>query len=320
MERQGTTMRDQDVLRAATMYYVQDETMDSIAHMLGTSRSTVSRLLKRARESGIVRVTIQDPENPGKVGQALQRMFGIRVHLVTVREGASDVFRLEQVAKVSAQLLVNSVKAGTTLGVAWGTTVSAIANQLVPTPVPGVTVVGMNGGANQTTSGIPYVGSIYTRFADTFGGHVIHLPMPAFFDFPSTREAMWRERSIRAVQEVQSKIDIAIFGVGGIDSPLQSRVYSASYLDEDDITQLRAQGVVGDVCTVMLREDGSYADVAINARSTGLTPPQLRRIPRRFCVVSGLAKAAPILGALRARVATDLVIDEATARAVLEQL
>lgn len=312
-------MRDQDVLRAATMYYVQDETMDSIAHLLGTSRSTVSRLLKRARESGMVRVTIQDPDRPSKLGQTLQRMFGVRAHIVTVRDGASDLFRLDQVAKVAAQVLTEAVTPGNTIGIAWGTTLAAIVNQLVPTPMTGVTVVGLNGGANQTTSGIPYVGSIYSKVADAFGGRVVHFPVPAFFDYASTREAMWRERSIRAVLEIQSKIDVAVFGVGGMDSPLQSHVYAASYLDDGDFAQLRAERVVGDVCTVMLREDGTYADVAINARATGLTPGQLRRLPRRICVVAGVAKAAPTLGALRARVATDLVIDEATARAVLER-
>ena len=47
------------------------------------------------------------------------------------------------------------------------------------------------------------------------------------------------------------------------------------------------------------------------------TPAQLARIPRRLCVVAGTGKARATLAALRARAATDLVIDEATARAVL---
>ena len=79
----GNQMRDQDVLQAATMYYVQEETMDSIAHILGTSRSTVSRLLKRARETGVVRITIQNPDRPSKIGNTLQRLFSIRPHIVT---------------------------------------------------------------------------------------------------------------------------------------------------------------------------------------------------------------------------------------------
>ena len=47
--------REQDVLRAASMYYLQDLKMEVIARHLGTSRSTVSRLIKRARQAGLDR-------------------------------------------------------------------------------------------------------------------------------------------------------------------------------------------------------------------------------------------------------------------------
>ena len=70
----------------------------------------------------------------------------------------------------------------------------------------------------------------------------------------------------------------------------------------------------------MLREDGSYRDIPLNGRATGMTPKELQRVPRRICVVTGLSKTAPILGALRAGVATDLVIDQETARTVLTRM
>ena len=38
------------------MYYLQDLTMDAIARELRTSRSTVSRLLSSARDSGLVQI------------------------------------------------------------------------------------------------------------------------------------------------------------------------------------------------------------------------------------------------------------------------
>ena len=52
---------------AASMYYVQGETMEVIAHHLGVSRSTVSRLLARARQEGIVRVSLVQPGGAGSL-------------------------------------------------------------------------------------------------------------------------------------------------------------------------------------------------------------------------------------------------------------
>jgi DNA-binding transcriptional regulator LsrR (DeoR family) len=94
-------------------------------------------------------------------------------------------------------------------------------------------------------------------------------------------------------------------------------VYSAGYLDEEDVRTLHAEGVVGDVCTVFLRADGSYQDVALNARATGPTPAELHRVPRRICVVAGDNKVVPLLAALRSGVVTDLVVDEVTATGLL---
>ena len=200
------------------------------------------------------------------------------------------------------------------LGVAWGTTVSAVARALGRKPTHGGTVVQLNGAANTVTSGVDYASTIVTAYGAAFDAEVRHFPVPAFFDFADTREAMWRERSVRRVLDVQRRADIALFGVGALGGQVPSHVYSAGYLDDSDLAALYAAGVVGDVCTVFLRQDGSYQDIAINRRATGPTPAELARIPRRLCVVAGEAKLRPLVAALRAGAVTDLVIDEPTAR------
>lgn len=309
------------LLRVARMYHVQAETMDSIANQLGVSRSTVSRLLKEARDRGLVRVSIVDPDRPStRMSEFFERFFHVHAHLVTVRGGASSVFRLEQVAKVAARHLDEIVRDGDTVGVAWGTTTSAIASQLRPRDLQGVTIVGLNGGANHRTTGLPYVGSILQRFATAFQANEQMFPLPAFFDNPATRDAMWAERSTQHVLEVRASSRVALFGVGALGSELQSHVYSSNYLSPDDLAELKRDHVVGDVCTVMLREDGSWRDIPFNARATGMTPVELRRIPKRICVASGVSKVPAVLAALRAGVATDLVIDDESARAVLRRM
>ncbi|HSN42911.1 MAG TPA: sugar-binding domain-containing protein [Propionibacteriaceae bacterium] len=306
---------------AASMYYVQGETMESIARQLSVSRSTVSRLLKDARDSGLVRITLTDPSgSQSNLANTIQRIFGVRTVIVPVREGSAEVHRLDRVARAAALLIGDGVRDNTVIGVAWGTTLAAVVPHLRPRDVTGTSVVQINGGANRVTSGIPYVGAIISQVAEAFGSDVVHFPVPAFFDFAETKQMMWRERAIRSVLEIQKSIDMAIFGVGALDGPVPSHVYSAGYLDAEDLAQLRRERVVGDVCTVLLREDGSYADISLNARASGLNPAELQRIPRRICVVAGTAKAPALVGALRARVATDLVVDEATARAVLDRL
>lgn len=311
--------RDQDVLRAASMYYLQDVKMEVIARYLGTSRSTVSRLLKQARESGLVEITLRPSTTraPG-LGRSISAAFGIETYVVPVPDAAEEIERLDQVARTAARLLSSWFDSDMILGVAWGTTLAAISRRLQPKPTRGSVVVQLNGAANTRTSGIEYASDLIASFGAAYGAAVHHFPVPAFFDYPESKQSMWRERSVRRVLDEQARADIALFSVGSVTGSLPSHVYSAGYLDSGDVDLLHDQGVVGDVCTVFLRADGSWQDVPLNARATGPTPEQLRRIPRRLCAVAGDTKAVPLLAALRAGTVTDLVVDERTAARLLD--
>lgn len=312
------TNDEQDVLRAATMYYLQDMKMEAIARHLRTSRSTVSRLLKRARDTGLVEITLRAASTraPG-LGQSISAMFGVATFVVPVPDTTNDVDRLEQVALTSAKLLASWFDSDMVMGVAWGTTLAAVGRHLTHKPTRGSSVVQLNGAANNRTSGVDYSSNLISTFGAAFDAAMHYFPVPAFFDFPETKAAMWRERSVRRVLEVQGRADIALFSVGAVAGAIPSHVYAAGYLDDDDVRTLHAENVVGDVCTVFLRADGSYRDVVLNARATGPTPEELHRVPRRVCVVAGDNKVVPLLAALRSGVVTDLVVDEVTASRLL---
>jgi len=141
--------------------------------------------------------------------------------------------------------------------------------------------------------------------------------VPAFFDDPATKRALWRESSTKRVLELQASMDLVVFGVGSRDARVPSHVWSGGYLEKSDQLSLDRDGVVGDVATVFYREDGSSADIAMNARGTGPDLETIRRAPRRVCIVAGEAKVAGVRGALAAGLATDLILDEGTARALL---
>ena len=302
---------------AAEMYYLNLETMEAIARSLGVSRSTVSRLLSFARESGIVRISV-DSAIKSDVAMALEDRFGVNVSTVAVRRPMTAVARLSAVARVAAERLVEMIDTDQTLGIAWGNTTSEVMRQVTPTGKQGITVVQMNGSASSAAQGFSHADAVLARAVEVFSADILQFPVPAFFDYADTRTALWRERSVMRVQKAVRGADLALFGVGAFDSAVPSLVYSGGYLEPEQIKELSASGVVGDVCTVLIREDGTWDDIELNARASGPTPATLRRIPKRLCVVSGVSKAHALLGALCAGVVTDLVVDEDTAAATLE--
>lgn len=308
--------RVSEMYRAAELYYEQGATMDGVARQLRTSRSTVSRLLKDARESGVVRISLVRPEQRTETGEVLAGLFGIEVHVIPVPDLVGDVERLRLVARAAAQRLgaYAAQAVDPMIGIAWGTTLEQVVHQLEPVPQSRATIVQINGAANPSTSGIPYAGMILTDAGRALGERVVQFPVPAFFDEAETRRVLWRERFVRRMLDLRRRMDLAVFSVGSLSGQVASHVYAGGYLSGDEISDLEADGVVGDVCTVMLRQDGSWADIAINARASGMTPDELTAVPHRLCVVGSPGKARALAGALRAGVVTRLVVDDATAR------
>ena len=306
-------------LTAAQLYYMQDKTMDVIARELGTSRSSVSRLLSYARESGLVDIRINSPlERLGMLEQRIRDRHRIAAHVVPMPEIVSEVERLERVALTAGRLLSQFVDSNMIIGVAWGSTISAVSRGLTQKETHNTTFVQLNGAGNTQTSGVEYSSDILQRFGSAFGAQVQQFPVPAFFDDPRTKVALWRERSIRRVLEIQKHMDIALFGLGSLYADVPSHVYSSGYLDDDDLSSLAQWGVVGDVATVFYRADGSSDDIPLNARSSGPSLELIRRVSRRVCVVSGRSKLPALRGALAAGAMTDLIVDEATAHTLLE--
>lgn len=307
-----------ELRRIATLYYIGDETMEAIAGRTGLSRSTVSRQLKAARERGIVRISVTAGGAVGGLDERLTETFGIAAHVVPVRESASDAQRLTQVARFAGRLLTDWFGNDMVMGVAWGVTVSAVMESLVRKPTRGSTVVQLNGAVHAGSAEVGYVRHLLGNACEAFEARPVYFPVPAFFDDPATRAALWRERSIAGVVRLQQQCDIAVFGVGSWAGTLTSQVYAADYLDDRDMAALQAAGAVGDVCTTFVRGDGSWADLEINARSSGPALDELARLPRRVCVVPSSNRVPGVIGALRAGVVTDLVIDEQSATALLD--
>lgn len=319
MDPLGDERRRSVALRAAQMYYLQDQTMESIARELSMSRSSVSRLLTHARDTGLVEIRVHSPQETGMdLERAIAERFHVTAHVVPVPSAISDVDRLERVAMTAARLLGGFVDSNATIGVAWGSTMSAVSRHLVPKDVQNVTVVQMNGAGNTQTTGIDYASRILQRFGDAYGAQVQQFAVPAFFDDPATKRALWRERSVVRLLEVQARMSVAVFGLGSPFAEIPSHVYIGGYLDPAEYEELANDGVVGDLATVFFGPDGGWDGIALNARASGPDLAGLRRVPRRVCVVSGVQKLATVRGALAGDLITDLVLDEALASRLVD--
>jgi deoxyribonucleoside regulator len=225
-----------------------------------------------------------------------------------------EVIWLERVARYTANYLNTILDNNLTVALAWGTTISEITANLVPKHLPELTVVQLNGSGNTFTPDNRYAANILQRFAQNYEASAVLFPVPTFFDYRETKDAMWRERSIRRIIDIQTDADVFLYSIGAVDAGVPSHVYSHGYLDPADIAELQREHVVGDLATVFFRADGSWEDIALNKRASGPPLSLYGAGKRSICVVSGRNKVPGLLAALQARLMTELIVDEPTAR------
>ncbi len=307
-------------IRAARMYYYQGMTSGAIAHEMNLSRSSVSRLISFARKNGYVDIRIIDPiEQPMILEKEIASFYKVKeVYVVPVSDIVGEAEWLERAAQFAAKHLNTLFDSNMILGVAWGTTLSAISRYLQPKTTHNSQIVQLNGAGNTRTMGIEYASEIIMRFATSFQARAHLFPVPTFFDYASTKNALWKERSIQRILQLQEEADVLLFSIGAVNAGVPSHVYAGGYLEESDLHAIRRDQIIGDIATVFFREDGSFENIALNQRASG---PNLNifRKKHSVCVVSGLAKVKGLHAALQGEFIKELIVDEPTARTLVEQ-
>src|SRR2546426_11459430 len=116
-ERHGGELRL--MVQCLELYYRQGRSQKDIAVALGVSAATVSRLLKRAMDEGLVRVELDLPRTP-ELETALAERFGLRDAVVVRAGGRADV--REELGLAAAAYVEKGVDNGLALRLSCGLT------------------------------------------------------------------------------------------------------------------------------------------------------------------------------------------------------
>jgi deoxyribonucleoside regulator len=302
-------------IKVARLYYYQNMTSETIAFEMGVSRSTVSRLLTFAKKEGLVHIHITAPtREPVELEKKIVDYFSIKnAHVVPVPDIAGEAIWLERVVQYAANHLNTLFGSEMILGIAWGTTLSAVSKHLLRKSTHNSQIMQLNGAGNTHSMGINYASEIIMRFAENYQAKAHLFPVPTFFDFADTKAALWRERSIKRLLNLQEKADILLYSIGAVNAGIPSHVYSGGYLEESDYLEIKREGIAGDIATVFFRKDGTFDNIPLNNRACG---PNLEMFQRKHgvCIVSGLGKVSGLFSALKGNLIAELIVDEPTAR------
>lgn len=305
------------MIQAAKLYYDLEQTQTEVGRSLGLNRFQVARLLREARETGIVRIEIEPRSTRlPELESALQKAFGLREAIIVREPDEAGAPALPAVAEAAARYLASLGPRLDLIGVSWGRTMSAVAERLPAGWASRIEVVLLNGATHLRSTRTP-ANAVAERFAAAAShGIAALLPVPAILGHATTRDALVADPIISRVLARGEEAPVACFGLGGIVA--NSVLVNSGYIDAETMLRLRASGSVGDILGRVIGENGAISDPELDARTIGLAPARLRDKSLAIGVSAGRAKHAAVLAALRARYVNVLVADEGTARHVME--
>lgn len=306
------------LVRVARLYYEAGLRQPEIAERLQISQAKVSRLLKRAADEGIVRITIATPVGVHPdLEERLEEAYGLQEAVVVDTHDDDERSLMHDLGAAAAFHLESTLKAGDVIGISsWSATLLAMVNAMRPVrTVSGITVVQILGGVGDPGAEV-HATELTRRLAGLVQGTPILLPVPGVVGSLEAREVLERDEYVSRVLDLWATMTVALVGIGAVTpSPLLER--SGNVFEVPERRLLTERGAVGDVCLRFFDAAGGPIVSDLDSRVIGLTLDQLRNVPRSIAVAGGVRKLDAIRGALAGGYLRCLVTDRRTAEALL---
>ncbi|WP_413114022.1 sugar-binding transcriptional regulator [Thaumasiovibrio sp. DFM-14] len=317
MDQSESSPVDSELLTEISIAYYQDgETQEAIAKKFGLSRIKVGRLLKKAREEGIVEITVKyHPVFSAKLEQQLKERFKLKRALIALDQPDDDTQR-ERVASLASNYLTSQIRERTVVTAGQGRNVAAVAQHVGVVPQKSCMFISGIGGIHEEESGIN-ADHICRQLAKKYGGQSETLYAPAYVDDQLIKLAFMRNSTVNGTLDRARKADIALIGVGDLNE--KSHLVKLGWFTPQEIIEAKIKnGVVGDVAGYdFINACGELVDTTMNGRVIGLSLNDLRRIPTVIAVASEESKGLALLGALRSGAIDVLATSVSNATSIL---
>ena len=312
-----TRMRRLDLAaRAGWLYYIRGRTQDEIATELNLSRQNAQRLVAQAIGEGLIKFRLDHPlVRCIELGQRLKDRFGLALCDVAPSAGGSEP-NLAGVAERAGQLIETYLapKSPQIIAVGTGRAMLESVRQVSSMTRPDHRIVSAVGNLRRDGRASAY--DVGMRLADKIGGQCYPIPLPVITDSEGECVILEAQRGYRVVRELFEKANAVFTGVGSMNE--SAPMFVDGFIDRHELKEMMDKGAVGEICSHAFDTAGEIVETSITPRLTAFALQAAPARPTVFCA-SGAAKVAPLVAALKGRLANGLITDEWTATAMLER-
>lgn len=301
----------------ARLYYIDNLSQSEIARMVSVSQAKVCRLLRLAREQGIVQISVADgyAAQDAKLEEELCATLSLR-HAVVIRnlpsvrgEGLS-----KHIGYFGASALAKMIQPHQVIGLTGSRTLTELVRHLGSFCNPkGLRVVQLMGSVGANVNEHDAI-ELSRKLASTFDGTLYSLNSPIFVANSQVCRDFMEMEQMKTIWKLYREMDVALVGIGHLKS---SVLIDRGVLGEKDLARLLELGAIGETCGRFFDANGQECDSDYRDRVISIPLEKLRRIPLVIGATVGAERADAVVAAAQSGLIKALVIDEDGARAAL---
>ena len=298
----------------AYLYYYADMNQSDIANRLFISRSTVSRLIKKAKSSGVVELKINEPWNRDfALEDSLKTVLGVSgARVLTTEKNMTEDEALLRLGEIVSFYINCNTVSDTTLGVSWGNTFSHVVDSIaVGRKIP-LTVVPIMGSLTWPNVN-PESTEISYQFSKVYGAKYIPLDAPLYAASPEAKAELLEKSDVAAAIETCRNADMVLTSVASFDD-----IASEGIIDAPTLAKLKELGCIGRVGGHMYDISGAEIEGNFKELHIGPSMEDLKNVNAVLCVAGSEKKAVAVYGAVKAGIADILFVTDRLAEALLE--
>jgi DNA-binding transcriptional regulator LsrR (DeoR family) len=303
--------------RVLTLYYEQGRNQSQVAAELGLSTAKVNRLIKQAKDQGLVEIKIHTPfATAFDLEDRLKSSFGVQDAVIVPQVSDDPAAQMTAIGRAGATRLLQSLRDGDVICISGGKAVYEVVKATEPKAKFDVVVVPATGGVQ----GLYHtdVNFLASELAGRLGGRAYQLHAPIFVDSAEEKRALLAMRQIGEVIDRARSADIALVGVGGVIPGTSSFFDLLSSSDSERDRIIENEAARGDLFGHLFDENGQSCAPDLSDRLIGVDIGDVRKVPLSIGVAAGGQKVKPLSGVLRGGYLKALVTDEPTASSVLD--
>lgn len=301
------------LVRLAWLYYVGGHSQEEISKLLGLSRFKILRLLSKARETGIVKISIDHRSaETHHLADALVGRFSLIECIVTpplgaTSDSAADEARARHAVGISAAAFLTRRLQGPNppiIGLAWGRTIAAMVDEMPKINRTDARFVSLMGSLSRTARTNPF--EVVQKLAETCGGEAYILPAPFITDSEEDYQIIMAQKLVRETMALARKADFYIASFG--DCSRSSFIHQHGLLRSEEIEEVINSGAVADMFGKFFNREGKLVPSKLNHRTPGISVEDMSNHDI-VLLAAGMGKTRAAEALLRSGLIRRLIVD-----------